>query len=63
MSEIESIKERMRIEESANFPNGNLWNELADSLQELERKPNVFELVSSILRSPIDGNFEHTRKQ
>lgn len=55
--EIESIKEIMKTEEENNFPNGDLWNELADKLYELEKVPTTFEILSSILNSPKDfGN-------
>jgi hypothetical protein len=49
---IKELKELMQFEVENNFPNDNLWNELSDELDELERVPSVFEIVSQILNSP-----------
>ena len=46
---IEDLKLAMEIELVNNFPNGDLWNKMSDELDELEKKPNIFELLSSIL--------------
>jgi len=48
---IEELKKAMQIEQEANFPNGDLWNNLSDELDELQRVPTVFEIISSILNS------------
>ena len=52
--EIEEIKKAMKLEEENNFPNGDLWNNLADRLYELEKVPTTFEILSAILNSPKD---------
>lgn len=52
--EIEEIKKAMKLEEENNFLNGDLWNNLADKLYELERVPTTFEILSAILNSPKD---------
>jgi len=49
---VKELKEQMNFEVENNFPNGNLWNQLSDELDELERVPSVFEIVSQILNSP-----------
>lgn len=49
---IKELKELMQFEVENNFPNDNLWNELSDELDELERVPSVFQIVSQILNSP-----------
>ena len=48
---IQELKNAMQIEQEANFPNGDLWNNLSDELDQLQRVPTVFEIVSSILNS------------
>lgn len=48
---IEELKKAMELEVINNFPNGDLWNNLSDELDELQRVPSVFEMVSSILNS------------
>ena len=50
----EEIEETMKLEEENNFPNGDLWNNLADRLDELQRVPTTFEILSAILNSPQD---------
>lgn len=52
--EIEEIKKAMKLEEENNFSNGDLWNNLADRLDELQRVPTTFEILSAILNSPKD---------
>ena len=48
---IAKLKRDMAFEEINNFPNGDLWNTLADELYELTKIPSIFELVSAILNS------------
>lgn len=52
--EIEEIKRAMKLEEENNFLNGDLWNNLADRLDELQKVPTTFEILSAILNSPKD---------
>jgi len=42
----------MEFEVENNFPNGDLWNELSDKLDELERVPSSFEIIMQIMNSP-----------
>lgn len=49
---IEELKHAMEIEQANGFPNGDLWNKMASELDDLERVPNVFEMLSIILNSP-----------
>jgi hypothetical protein len=49
---IEQLKQEMQSEVDNNFPNGDLWNQLADELDELQRVPTIFEQISQILNSP-----------
>jgi hypothetical protein len=51
---IEELKTLMKFEVDNNFPNGDLWNNLSDELDELERVPSTFEIISAILNSPKD---------
>ena len=51
---IEEIKTEMKFEIENNFPNGDRWNELSDKLDELEKVPTTFEILSGILNSPKD---------
>jgi hypothetical protein len=51
---IEELKTLMKFEVDNNFPNGDLWNNLSDELDELERVPSTFEILSAILNSPKD---------
>jgi hypothetical protein len=51
---IKELKQLMDYEEKNNFPNGDLWRELAEELELLEKVPNIFETLGDILRSPID---------
>jgi hypothetical protein len=46
---INDLKHAMEIELINNFPNGDLWNKMSDELDELQKKPNTFEILSSIL--------------
>ena len=48
---INDLKNAMEIELVNNFPNGDLWNKMSDELDELQKKPNTFEILSSILKS------------
>ena len=48
---INDLKQAMEIELVNNFPNGDLWNKMSDELDELQKKPNTFEILSSILKS------------
>jgi len=47
---INDLKHAMEIELVNNFPNGDLWNKMSDELDELQKKPNTFEILSSILK-------------
>lgn len=49
---IAELKHAMEIEQANGFPNGDLWNNMASELDTLEKKPNVFQMLSSILNSP-----------
>ncbi|MEY4334565.1 MAG: hypothetical protein RLZZ196_3315 [Bacteroidota bacterium] len=49
---IEELKEQMQFEVDNNFPNGDRWNELSDELDELQRVPDVFQMLTQILQSP-----------
>jgi hypothetical protein len=49
---IEELKELMRIEQENKFPNGDLWNDLSDELDELERVPDTLTLLMMIMNSP-----------
>ena len=48
----DELKKQMEFEVENNFPNGDLWNELSDKLDELERVPSSFEIIMQILNSP-----------
>ena len=49
---ISQLKLAMEIEKTNEFPNGDLWNKMADELDALEKEPNIFEVLSQILKSP-----------
>jgi len=49
---IAQLKLAMEIEKTNEFPNGDLWNKMADELDALEKEPNIFEVLSQILKSP-----------
>jgi len=51
---IKELKRLMEEEEKNNFPNGNLWTESANEVENLEKVPNIFEALGNILRSPIN---------
>lgn len=51
---IEELKTAMDFEVRNNFPNGDLWNNLSDELDELQRVPSTLEVLMMIMNSPRD---------
>ncbi len=52
---VQELTEAMEFEVANNFPNGDLWNQLSDELDELQRVPSTLDILMQILNSPREN--------
>lgn len=52
---VQELKEAMDFEVANNFPNGDLWNQLSDELDDLERVPSTLDILMQIMNSPCEN--------